>query len=84
MRWTEIVWEAGRAIYSIGLLALGVILIRSLPSAVRVLRELTNALVATADGLRAFVVQRDALEQIRDGVTRIERDIRQIEEKLRK
>lgn len=84
MRWTEVVWEVGRAVYSIGLLALGVVLLRSLPHAVRVLRELTSALVATAEGLRAFVVQRDALEAIREGVERLEREQRAQGEALRR
>ena len=72
VRWTEIVWEAARAVYSIGLLALGVALLLCLPSAVRVARELTGALVAAAEGLRAFVVQRDKLDEISESLRRIE------------
>jgi len=76
-RWADIAWELGRAVYSLGLLALGVMLLRALPAAGRVLRGLTVALSAAADGLKAFVAQGDALE-------RIERQGRENAEALRR
>lgn len=71
MRWTEIVWEVGRAVYSIGLLALGVALLSVVPAALRVIRELTAAHAAAADALRALV-QRDKLDEISEQLRRIE------------
>lgn len=72
MRWADVVWEAARAIYSVGLLALGAVILASVPSAVRVIRELTAALTAASEGLRAFVEQREEREQIREQLRRIE------------
>lgn len=71
-RWWDIVWEAARAIYSIGLLALGVVALRCVPPAVRVIRELTTALVSAVAGLRAFAAQRDEIAEIRESLRRIE------------
>ena len=69
-------WEAavevGRAVYSGGLLALGVAALVVAPSAVRVLRDLTAALGATARALAAIAAERDAVERVEAAAVRIE------------
>lgn len=69
---SEAAVEIGRAVYSVGLLILGAWVIASAPSAMRVLRDLTAALVATASGLRAVVADKETLDQLRLAVERVE------------
>lgn len=66
-------WEIGRFVYSVGLLILGALIIKSLPMTVRVLSDLTRALTATAAGLHAQVIDRDELQQIRAAIERFEK-----------
>lgn len=73
MPWLSVVWEVGRAVYSIGLLALGAVIVAGVPATIRVLRDLTKALTATAAGLHAQVVDRDELQQIREAIEKLER-----------
>lgn len=70
----EVAWETARAVYSLGLLALGVVIIAALAPAARVLRDLTAALTSTAAVLRAAAGdEKSALEDIRAGLERVEK-----------
>lgn len=68
----EVVWEVARAVYSLGLLTLGVVVLWGSPTALRVLRDLSAALSATATGLRAMTADREVVEQLRSAVARVE------------
>jgi hypothetical protein len=70
--WLDAAWEFARAVYSLGLLGLGGVVVVGAPAVVKVLRELTKALTATAKSLSAVVADKEALEQIKTSVERLE------------
>lgn len=72
MSWPLVAWEIGRGIYSLGLLALGAVIVAGVPTTVRVVRDLTKALSAIAAGLHAQIIDRDELQQIRAAVEKLE------------
>lgn len=83
MSWSQLV-EVGRAVYSAGLLALGLAAILVAPIAVRVLRDLTSALAATARALGALTADREAVQRIEAAAGRIEADVAALREELRR
>lgn len=76
-------WELVRAVYSLGLLALGVAAILAAPGVVRVLRDLAAALAATATALRALTAEREAVERIEATAARIETSVAALRAEVR-
>jgi glutamine synthetase type III len=82
MTWAQLV-ELGRAVYAAGLLALGLAAVLVAPVAVRVLRDLTAALAATARALAAISAERDAVARVEEAAGRLEAAAERIERRGR-
>lgn len=76
-------YEIARAVYSFGLLALGVATLVALPTLLRVLREFTVALRSTAAALQSITADRDQIGRVEAAVGRVEADIAAMRSDLR-
>jgi hypothetical protein len=67
----EVVGEVGKAVYSFGLLAIGVIVIRAIPGAREAAKSFTAALLRHAEALTRSATSEDKIDQIAADVAAI-------------
>jgi hypothetical protein len=82
-------WEVARTVYSIGLLALGIVLVgltivflRVLPGALRVGRQLAKAITRHAKVLERDADASDAVRRVEDVVTELHQDVKLIKSNI--
>lgn len=67
----EVAYEVGKAVYSFGLLALGVVLVRAVPGVRQMGKDFTAALIAHAAALTLSAAREDKIAQIAADVAEI-------------